>query len=166
MRALAILLLLGACARSAPERPASMTASLPRDDARQALVGVWALRFAVDTINFRQPSTGATVAGTLTVRDTLVGEPGRIADLLRADFAADFASALGRPLSCFDSTARVLAATVHGDSVALSVTPYAADCGLSVTGLLRGDSIIGTWFEPSFAGGQSRGRVWMHRHTR
>jgi hypothetical protein len=129
-------------------------------------VGVWALRFAVDTINYRQPTRGDTVAGTLTVRDTLVGEPGRTADLLRADFAADFTLALGRPLSCFDSTARVLAGTIHGDSVALSMTPYAADCGLSVAGVLRGDSIIGTWFEPALAGGQSRGRVWMHRGTR
>jgi hypothetical protein len=159
-----IVLLAGACARSEPAAPASTSSQLSREDPRQALASAWGLRFAVDTIDFRTALPGATVAGTLTIEDSLVGWAGRPPDLLRADFEADFSPALGRPLSCFDSTERVLTATVHGDSAELWVTPYAADCGLTISGALLGDSLSGTWFEPAYAGALSRGRVWMYRH--
>jgi hypothetical protein len=165
MRALAILLLLGACARSAPEVSAPATVKLPPEDARQALVGMWSLRFAVDSIELGRASSGTVLNGTLSIQDSLVGWAGRPPAFLRADFEVDFSPALGRPLSCFDPTARVLTATVHGDSADLWVTPYAADCGLNITGALKGDSLSGTWVEPSYAGAQSWGRVWMHRQA-
>jgi|SRR6267143_1517883 len=49
------------------------------------------------------------------------------------------------------------------DSVFINFTPDAGDCGLNVHGTVRGDSISGTWYQPSIRGYRAKGRFVMWR---
>jgi hypothetical protein len=85
--------------------------------------------------------------------------------LLRAYLDVDFTPALGRQISCFHPRNRSLQVFMSESTIGLSFTPMAADCGLEASGQIRGDSILGQWREPGFAGSTTWGQFLMHRES-
>jgi hypothetical protein len=51
----------------------------------------------------------------------------------------------------------------EGERTKLRFTPNVADCGFGASGILRGDSLVGTWGESNFAGPVVMGRFRMVR---
>lgn len=133
-RALALLVLLFGCGRITLPAPAS-------------LAGEWTVEFSLNN---------ATAQGTLTLSDSSAG-------YFQSNLQIDFVPLLGHPMSCFDPRPTRTAVSRSADVVSLSFTPGVADCGFSASGALRGDSLIGTWNEESFAGPVATGRFRMVR---
>ena len=176
MRIVTLCLLLLACARPATMRPRLVVEPLPREDPRQVLVGLWRISFVADSLRgiirtesgvreqWRSPSV-REVHGEVTIHDSLAGwrsSPGRD---LRGYLRVNFEPILGRQISCFDPGSGLLGASIQGDSVSIWFTPGAGDCGLVSDGTLHGDSIVGTWAEPSFSGYHAMGSFVMSRQT-
>lgn len=69
---------------------------------------------------------------------------------------------LTRPDPCITTggTARVL--LVRRDSVRIDLR-QGFNCGLRIAGRVRGDSVTGTWYQPSATGVVARGRFTMTR---
>jgi hypothetical protein len=172
MRFSSILLIsLAACAPST-QSSAPVPASgdvIPSTDWRRALVGDWNVEFRLDSVRTREGSTARWTAGSLRTargRLRLTDSAGARPGILQSSLAVDFASLLGRPMSCFDPPPTATAVEHDGDVVSLRFTPNAYDCGFSASGALRGDSLVGTWDETSFAGPVVMGRFRMRRAGR
>ena len=69
----------------------------------------------------------------------------------------------GHTDDCVHPDANPLATAIHPDSIEISFTPDAADCGLAVVGVIRGDSFLGRWSEPQFVGNGAEGLFTMRR---
>jgi hypothetical protein len=174
MKALTVLLLVMGCAQPVRVPAPRIVVPLPRDDPRQALVGDWEIQFVADTVawvdstkgqpgmSWRRPSPD-TVTGRVRIRDSLDNWMSASPALLRGFLDVDFHPILGRPLSCYKRNSDVIEVTVRGDSVHLLFTPYFADCGLSASGMIQRDEIVGKWLEPSYGGGTAWGRFKMRR---
>jgi hypothetical protein len=152
---------------------AACTATVPTtrgqqapDDSSRSVAGAWQLEFRLDSIVSRdtgtphwQPASFRTVTGKLVLGDSI---PGR-KNLFRSHIDIAFDALLGHPMSCFDPRPTETSVERDGDRVRLRFTPNAFDCGFGASGVLSGDSIVGTWDETSFAGPVAMGRFRMRR---
>jgi hypothetical protein len=172
LRALTLLPLILACGQPFLNSPPSIR-PLSAGDSRQALVGKWVLDLTLDSVQrlLQEPHqvrsvmdsvTPRVVRGTLELRDTIVGVEGTE---LRSVVSFDFTQLLGHPLSCFTPSLDLTRVERHGNTVAISVTPGAADCGFFGQGRLDGDSIVGWWAEAAFVGHPAAGRLRLVRDT-
>lgn len=145
------------------------TAALPTttsqpSDPRTALAGTWTIEFRLDSMMSRagsptwQAGSFATAAGRLQLIYAATGN-----DRVASEIEISFDSLLGRPMSCFDPRPKSTAVVRDGDIMRLVFTPDARDCGFGAAGMLRGDSLVGTWDETSFAGPVVMGRFRMVR---
>ena len=105
-------------------------------------------------------ASGAWVSGTLQLKDTLVED---YATGLRATVDVDFTPVLGRQVSCFRPGQGVVGVELLANDVTLRLTPGAADCGFTAGGWLRGDSVVGKWYEDAYVGYPTTGRFRMLR---
>jgi len=162
----ALPLLLVACARPTPAPAAADHIPAPADQHR-SLAGDWFIEFRLDSVRSRgptqpwQPGSFRSARGTLHLGDSTTGR-----NLVQSRIDVAFDSLLNRPMSCYEPRPTTTALGRNGDTVALRFTPNAADCGFGASGILRGDSLIGTWDESSFAGPTVMGRFRMFRAPR
>lgn len=139
-------------------RDSGESAQRPRD----ALAGDWTVEFRLDSTRAGatwRAASGATVLGTLHLADSSTGQSGRRSSSIHVDFGP----VLGRPMSCMDPVPTQTGVGISQDTVTLNFTPSVADCGFGAAGELRGDSIVGTWSEESFAGPVALGRFRASR---
>lgn len=136
------------------------------DDSHASVAGVWQLEFRLDSIMSRQPGTPhwqpasfRMVTGNLELGDSI---PGR-KNLFHSRIDVAFDALLGHPMSCFDPLPTETSVERVGDTVRVRFTPDAFDCGFGASGVLSGDSLVGTWDESSFAGPVAMGRFRMTR---
>ena len=147
--------------------PTSGSAAGPqRGEASHAVTGEWRLEFRLDSVMSREggnahwlPGSFRTTTGRLTLRDSVAGR----SNLFHSQIDISFDSLLGRPMSCFDPRPTATAVERSADTVRVRFTPRAFDCGFGASGVLRGDSVVGTWDETSFAGPVAMGRLRMTR---
>ena len=131
-------------------------------DVSRGLLGDWTVEFRLDSVRSTghwQPGSFATTRGTLRLTDSLSGQ----ANWYRSTIQLSFDSLLGRPMSCFDPRPTATVVDRSGEQVMLRFTPNGADCGFGASGILRGDSLVGSWDETGFAGPQVMGRFRMVR---
>jgi hypothetical protein len=161
---LAVILGALACASTLTPAGASLDANWP-----QSMIGEWNVDFRLDSLRSREggtahwtPASFATTRGALRLIDASTAGSGTF----RSSIQINFGSLLGRPMSCFDPPPTQTAIEREGDTVRLQFTPGVADCGLSAYATIRGDSLVGTWEETSFAGPTVLGRFRMTRPER
>jgi hypothetical protein len=135
----------------------------------ESLAGVWAVAFRLDSVRAPggapsrwQSGSFREVQGRLRLTDSTAGA----GSVVRSSMDVDFTPLLGRQMSCFDTRPSTTGVERHGDTVRLWFTPGVADCGFGASGILRGDSLIGSWEETSFAGPVTMGRLLMKRSDR
>ena len=135
----------------------------------ESLAGVWTVVFRLDSV--RAPGGSSSrwqrgsfreVQGRFRLTDSTAGAGG----IVRSSIDVDFMPLLGRQMSCFDPRPSITGVERHGDTVSLRFTPRVADCGFGATGVVRADSLIGSWDETSFAGPVAMGRLLMTRSDR
>ena len=164
---IASILLVPAC-RSQPAPPYVMRAG----DWRQTLVGTWVVTFRVDSLQTMvadrtgqahssfHPADAAPVTGTVQISDTIVGPSDRY---LGAVTTVDFTPALGRQVSCFRAGRSSIGLQYERKAFVLDFTPGASDCGFRGVVRADGDSLVGTWYEDSFVGHRTAGRLVLRR---
>ena len=129
-----------------------------------SLVGLWTLVFRLDSVRAPAASPSGWQRGSLReVQGHLRLTDSTTSGGLRSTIDVDFTPLLGRQMSCFDPRPRSTGVDRQGDTVRLRFTPNVADCGFGAYGVLRGDSLIGSWDETSFAGPVTAGRFVMTR---
>ena len=167
--ALALVLLFASSRQFHAQPPPVQSPGIPLSstDWRRAWTGEWVVQFTFDSVRGRDgnvtawhPASGRTRTGTLTISDTLVG---RGHHELSAYLAFDFRSLLGRPMSCFPTFPSTIELSRSGDSVEISFTPTAADCGVGGEVIRNADSATGTWSQLSLAGSVAMGRLQLVR---
>lgn len=130
-----------------------------------SVAGLWTIVFRLDSV--RAPGGSPSgwqrgslreVQGRLRLTDSTTS-----GDAVRSSIDVDFTPLLGRQMSCFDPRPRTTGVERRGDTVMFRFTPGVADCGFGATGVLRGDSLVGSWDETSFAGPVTAGRFVMTR---
>lgn len=148
---------------------------LPEESAERRLVGSWEIIFGLDsTIQLdtsamppvirRVPySSKRVISGQLIIQDSLIQPFLNGPLLLLADIDIDFTPLLGRQISCLMPANRAIAARISEDTLTVSLTPLAADCGLAASGQLFADSAVGDWVEPAYSGYRSSGSFVMRR---
>jgi len=162
----ALPLLLVACARPTPAPAATDHITAPTDQ-RRSVAGDWFIEFRLDSVRSRGPTQPWQPGSFRSARGTLhLGDSTTSRNLVQSRIDVAFDSLLNRPMSCYEPRPTTTALGTNGDTVALRFTPNAADCGFGASGILRGDSIIGTWDESSFAGPTVMGRFRMLRAPR
>lgn len=154
--------------------PGCRTALAPAAGGDQALppeeflAGLWTVAFRLDSL--RAPGGSPSrwergslreVQGLLRLTDSTVS-----GNAVRSSIDLDFTPLLGRQMSCFEPRPRSTGVERRGDTVTFRFTPGVADCGFGASGVLRGDSLIGSWEETSFAGPVAAGRFVMTRSRR
>jgi hypothetical protein len=137
----------------------SLSTPSPNTGAQTNLLGTWTVEFRLDSVRSQGWHAGsfATTRGTLQLSDST--SP----NVFHSQIDVAFDALLGRPMSCFSPRPTTTGVSREGDRVSLSFTPSAADCGFGASGLLSGDSIVGTWDETSFVGPVVMGRFRMVR---
>lgn len=130
-----------------------------------SIVGLWTIVFRLDSVRAPagagwQRGSFREVQGRLRLTDSTT-----TGDAVRSSIDVDFTPLLGRQMSCFDPRPRSTGVDRRGDTVTFRFTPGVADCGFGASGVLRGDSLIGSWDETSFAGPVAAGRVVMTRSS-
>ena len=110
-----------------------------------------------------RPRSGAHTPlhhGVVTLSLQVVAKPHQ-AKLLQGPYSLAV-QGLTRPDPCITTggTARVI--QVKGDSVRIDLR-QGFNCGLRIAGRVRGDSVTGTWSQPSPSGTLARGRFSMTR---
>ena len=162
----ALPLLLVACARPTPAPAAADHIPAPADQHR-SLAGDWFIEFRLDSVRSRGPTQPWQPGSFRSARGTLhLGDSTTSRNLVQSRIDVAFDSLLNRPMSCYEPRPTTTAVGTSGDTVSLRFTPNAADCGFGASGILRGDSLIGTWDESSFAGPTVMGRFRMFRAPR
>ena len=133
-----------------------------------SVTGVWTVVFRLDSVRALggsppgwQRGSLRQVQGQLRLTDSTAS-----GDAVRSSIDVDFAPLLGRQMSCFEPRPRSTGVERRGDTVTFRFTPGVADCGFGASGVLRGDSLIGSWDETSFAGPVAGGRLVMTRSSR
>ena len=131
-----------------------------------SLAGLWTVAFRLDSV--RAP--GASPAGWR--RGSFREAQGRLrltdsttSGGVRSSIDVDFVPLLGRQMSCFEPKPHSTGMSRQGDTVTFRFTPAVADCGFGASGVLRGDSLIGSWDETSFVGPVAAGRFLMTRSS-
>ena len=157
-----VTIVLSACTAAVP----TTRGPLAPDDSRHSVAGVWQLEFRLDSVMSREtgvprwrPASFRTVTGNFELGDSI---PGR-GNLFHSQIDVAFDALLGHPMSCFDPRPTETSVERQGDTVRVRFTPHAFDCGFGASGVLRGDSLVGTWDETSFAGPVAMGRFRMRR---
>jgi hypothetical protein len=165
-----VFLIIG-CAQQPAPKPPREAVSVPTDDWRSRMIGKWQVRFYVDSakgVDREAPNrlggaSGDSAIGILQLYDTLPSGGG--IELL-SELDLDFTPVLGRPISCVPRRRATVGLAGSIDSFDLDFTPGVADCGF-VAQVFRPtnqrDSLIGTWYEDSFAGPVVLGRFRMTR---
>ena len=130
-----------------------------------SLAGPWNVVFRLDSVRAPggspsrwQHSSFSEVQGRLRLTDSTTS-----GDAVRSSIDVDFTPLLGRQMSCFEPRPRSTGVERRGDTVTFRFTPGVADCGFGASGVLRGDSLIGSWDETSFVGPVAAGRFTMTR---
>lgn len=130
-----------------------------------SIAGVWRVVFRLDSV--RAPAGSGwgrgsfrEVQGRLGLTDSTTSD-----NAVRSSIDVDFTPLLGRQMSCFDPRPRSTGVERRGDTVTFRFTPGVADCGFGARGVLRGDTLIGSWDETSFAGPVAAGRIVMTRSS-
>ena len=131
-----------------------------------SLAGLWTLAFRLDSVRAPggsgwQRGSFREVQGRLRLTDSTTS-----GDAVRSSIDVDFTQLLGRQMSCFEPSPRRTGVERRADTVSFRFTPGVADCGFGASGVLRGDSLIGSWDETSFAGPVAAGRFVMARSSR
>ena len=133
-----------------------------------SLADLWTIVFRLDSVRAPggsppswQRASFREVQGQLRLTDSVSS-----GDAVRSSIEVDFTPLLGRQMSCFEPRPRTTGVERRGDTVTLRFTPGVADCGFGASGVLRGDSLIGSWDETSFAGPVAAGRFVMTRSSR
>ena len=124
------------------------------------LLGTWHVALHADARGrtYQRP-VAAKASGTITFSQFLG------TDSVRAHADIDFKPLGGPP--CFWRSDATLPIRVAGDSIEIDFTPGAADCGLYVWARIHGDTVSGTWAEPSIRiGAGTRGTIQMTRARR
>ena len=132
-----------------------------------SLAGLWTIVFRLDSARAVgssppgwQRGSLREVQGRLRLSDTVA-----TGNAVRSSIDVDFTPLLGRQMSCFDPRPRTTGVERRGDTVTFRFTPAVADCGFGASGVLRGDSLIGSWDETSFIGPVASGRFVMTRSS-
>jgi hypothetical protein len=132
------------------------------------VAGLWTVVFRLDSVRTAgsappgwQRGSFREVQGRLRLSDTTAG-----GDAVRSSIDIDFTPLLGRQMSCFEPRPGTTGVERRGDTVTFRFTPGVADCGFGASGVLRGDSLIGSWDETSFIGPVAGGRFVMTRSNR
>lgn len=152
VRALTLIALvpLSGCARSTT---APSSGTLREAD----LVGGWTMAFQVGS------RTSPLVFGSLDI--SAQHDPQR-PEFLVAEFRADFRPLLGRQVSCLQTPQPALVRLRDSTSIALALTPDAADCGLVADGQFAANTFSGAWVEPSITSQpESSGTFTMWRKS-
>ena len=130
-----------------------------------SVAGQWTIAFRLDSVRAPagspsrwQQASFSEVRGRLRLTDSVTS-----GDLVRSSIDVDFTPLLGRQMSCFEPRPRTTGVERRGDTVTFRFTPGVADCGFGASGVLRGDSLIGSWDETSFVGPVAAGRFTMTR---
>ena len=132
-----------------------------------SVAGLWTVAFRLDSV--RAPAGSPSrwergsfneVQGRLRLADSTTS-----GDAVRSSIDVDFTPLLGRQMSCFEPRPRSTGVERRGDTVTFRFTPGVADCGFGASGVLRGDSLIGSWDETSFVGPVAAGRFTMTRSS-
>jgi len=133
-----------------------------------SLADLWTIVFRLDSVRAPggsppswQRGSFREVRGQLRLTDSVSS-----GDAVRSSIDVDFTPLLGRQMSCFDPRPRTTGVERQGDTITFRFTPGVADCGFGASGVLRGDSLIGSWDETSFAGPVAAGRFVMTRSIR
>jgi len=162
IRCLAAVLVVANAGCSTALAPGSGEKPVPNE----SLAGSWNVVFRLDSV--RAP--GASPSGWQ--RASLREAQGRLrltdstaSGGVRSTIDVDFTPLLGRQMSCFEPRPRTTGVERQGDTVRLRFTPNVADCGFGASGVLRGDSLIGSWDETSFIGPVAAGRFVMTRSS-
>lgn len=130
-----------------------------------SLAGLWSVAFRLDSV--RAPGASPSgwqrgsfreVQGRLRLTDSTSS-----GNAVRSSIDVDFTPLLGRQMSCFEPRPSNTGVDRQGDTVTFRFTPGVADCGFGASGVLRGDSLIGSWDETSFIGPVAAGRFVMTR---
>ena len=158
-----LAIVLVACTRQPPAQPsATTTTDVPAPNDPRGLAGDWTVEFRLDSV--RTPGTRGwkagsfrSTSGTLHLGDSTSGR----SNVLTSTIGVSFDSLLGRPMSCYEPRPTSTVVERDSDAIRLTFTPNVADCGFGAAGTLRGDSIVGTWNETSFAGPTVMGRFRM-----
>lgn len=144
--------------------PAGGAQSMPEG----SVAGLWTIVFRLDSVRTVASSPAGwqrgsfrEVQGRLRLSDTVA-----TGTAVRSSIDVDFTPLLGRQMSCFDPRPRTTGVERRGDTVTFRFTPAVADCGFGASGVLRGDSLIGSWDETSFIGPVAGGRFVMTRSSR
>jgi hypothetical protein len=153
--------------------PACRTALAPAAGGEQpspngSLVGLWTIAFRLDSLRAPGGSRSGWQRGSLReVQGRLrLTDSSASGNAVRSSIDVDFTPLLGRQMSCFEPTPRSTGVDRQGDTVTFRFTPGVADCGFGASGVLRGDSLIGSWDETSFIGPVAAGRFVMTRSSR
>lgn len=132
-----------------------------------SVAGLWTIVFRLDSVRSAGSSPSGwqrgsfrEVQGLLRLSDTVA-----TGNAVRSSIDVDFTPLLGRQMSCFDPRPRTTGVERRGDTVTFRFTPGVADCGFGAIGVLRGDSLIGSWDETSFIGPVAGGRFVMTRSS-
>ena len=132
-----------------------------------SLAGSWTIAFRLDSV--RAPGASPSgwqrgsfreAQGRLKLTDSTTS-----GNAVRSSIDVDFTALLGRQMSCFDPRPVRTGVDRQGDTVTFRFTPGVADCGFGASGVLRGDSLIGSWDETSFLGPVAAGRFVMTRSS-
>lgn len=159
----AILIVTSAGCRTALAPAAGTEHRMPNE----SLAGLWTVAFRLDSV--RVPGTApprwqrgpfSEAQGRLRLTDSTAS-----GSAVRSSIDLDFTSLLGRQMSCFDPRPSSTGVDRQGDTVTFRFTPWVADCGFGASGVLRGDSLIGSWDEASFLGPVAAGRFVMTRSS-
>lgn len=133
----------------------------------QSLAGLWSVAFRLDSVRLPGASPSAwqrgsfrEAQGRLRLTDSTSS-----GNSVRSTIDVDFTPLLGRQMSCFEPRPGTTGVERQGDTVRFRFTPNVADCGFGASGVLRGDSLIGSWDETSFVGPVAAGRFVMTRLT-
>jgi len=157
----AVLIVASAGCRTALA-PASGEQPMPN----ASLAGLWTVVFRLDSV--RAPGTSPAWQ-----RGSLLETQGRLrltdsttsGNVVRSSIDLDFTPLLGHQISCFEPRPRATGVDRQGDTVTFRFTPGTADCGFGASGVMRGDSLIGSWDETSFIGPVAAGRFVMTRSS-
>ena len=131
-----------------------------------SLAGLWTIVFRLDSVRTPggsgwQRGSFRDVQGRFRLTDSTTS-----GNAVRSSIDVDFTPLLGRQMSCFEPRPRSTGVERRGDTVSFRFTPGVADCGFGASGVLRGDSLVGSWDETSFAGPVAAGRLVMTRSSR
>ena len=139
-------------------------------DWRQPLVGVWIVEFAVDSMllpyepaqyeHWKELGSAVWIVGAVELRDSMVNWA---TPALKATLAVDFQPVLGRQISCYEEGRRGVELAKTHRGIRLDFAPGWVHCGLIAEAHWSGDSLVGDWAEPSYAGVAARGRFRMRR---